>query len=173
MKSILEDDRSLSECKFPTPWKEANVIPIFKKACPHTPSNYRPISLLSCVGKIMERLMFKKLYNHFHSNHLIYNRQSGFLPGHSTIYQLIDIYDQVCKSFENHQPMCMVFCDISKAFDRVWHKGLLFKLKQNGINGNLLKWVENYLHDRKQRVTIRSTNSDFKLINAGVPQGSV
>ncbi len=67
----------------------------------------------------------------------------------------------------------MVFCDISKAFDRVWHKGLLFKLKQNGINGDLLKWIDNYLTNRKQLVTIRSTNSDIKTINAGVPQGSV
>ncbi len=166
-------NRSLSECHFPTPWKEASVIPLFKKDCPHTPSNYRPISLLSCLGKIMERIMFKNIYNHLHANHLIYDRQSGFLPGHSTVYQLIDIYDQICQSFDAHQHTCMVFCDISKAFDRVWHKGLLFKLEQSGINGDLLKWIENYLTNRKQRVTIKSTNSDLKLINAGVPQGSV
>ncbi len=146
-------NRSLTECKFPSSWKEASVIPLFKKDCPHTPSNYRPISLLSCLGKVMERIMFKNIYNHLHSNHLLYDRQSGFLPGHSTVYQLIDIYDQICKSFDAHQYTCMVFCDISKAFDRVWHKGLLFKLQQNGITGNLLKWIESYLTDRKQQVT--------------------
>ncbi len=91
---------SLQECKFPSSWKVANVIPLFKKGCPHTPSNYRPISLLSCVGKVMERIIFKNIYNHLHSNNLLYERQSGFLPGHSTVYQLIDIYDQICKSFE-------------------------------------------------------------------------
>ncbi len=71
------------------------------------------------------------------------------------------------------QHTCMVFCDISKAFDRVWHKGLLFKLQQYGIKGDLLKWLENYLTDRKQLVSIRATNSDLKAITAGVPQGSV
>ncbi len=121
----------------------------------------------------MERIMFKHIYNHLYTNKLIYDRQSGFLPGHSTVYQLIDIYDQICNSFNNKQHTCMVFCDISKAFDRVWHKGLLFKLKQNGVNGNLLSWIENYLSNRKQIVTIRSTNSDTRAPNAGVPQGSV
>ncbi len=121
----------------------------------------------------MERVMFKRIYNHLYTNQLIYNRQSGFLPGHSTIYQLIDIYNQICQSFDARQTTCMVFCDISKAFDRVWHQGLLFKLKQNGINGHVLDWVENYLTGRKQYVCIRSTASDTKSITAGVPQGSV
>ncbi len=96
-------NRSLSEYQFPSIWKEANVIPLFKKSCPHTPSNYRPISLLSCIGKVMERIMFKHIYNHLYTNKLIYDRQSGFLPGHSTVYQLIDIYDQICNSFNNKQ----------------------------------------------------------------------
>ncbi len=98
---------------------------------------------------------------------------SGFYRVHSTVYQLIDIYDQICRSFDAHQYTCMVFCDISKAFDRVWHKGLIFKLKQNGLSGRLLQWIEDYLTNRKQQVAIRSTKSDLKLINAGVPQGSV
>ncbi len=67
----------------------------------------------------------------------------------------------------------MVFCDISKAFDRVWHRGLLFKLRQNGISGVLVNWVSSYLQNRSQRVFVGSTLSDEKQINAGVPQGSV
>ena len=67
----------------------------------------------------------------------------------------------------------MVFCDVSKAFDKVWHKGLIFKLRQYGIDGDLLNWISDYLHDRKQRVVIRSCISDFKRVNAGVPQGPV
>ena len=67
----------------------------------------------------------------------------------------------------------MVFCDVSKAFDRVWHKGLIFKLKQNGIEGELLKWISNYLDNRQQRVVIKSCKSDYKRKNAGLPQGSV
>ncbi len=121
----------------------------------------------------MERIMFKHIYNHLHNQQLVYDRQSGFLPGHSTVYQLIDIYHQICQAFDARQHTCMVFCDISKAFDRVWHKGLLFKLKQFGINGHILNWIENYLTNREQSVSIRSTNSETKYITAGVPQGSV
>ena len=73
----------------------------------------------------------------------------------------------------NKQYACMVFCDISKAFDRVWHKGLLFKLKQNGKEGDFLEWISNYLEDRKQYVVLNSTNSEIKGVTAGVPQGSV
>ena len=116
----------------------------FKKGPPEEPSNYSPISLLSTVGKITERVVFKHLFNFLHSNNLIHNLQSGVLPRHSTVFHLIDIYNQICQGFDAKQYTCMVFCDISKAFDRVWHKGLIFKLKQNGINGNLLKWRVNF-----------------------------
>ncbi len=102
-------NKSINEGHFPTSWKLANVIPIFKKGCPQTPSNYRPISLLSCVGKLMERIMFKHIYNHLHSQQLIYKRQSGFLPGHSTVYQLIDIYHQICQALDARQSTCMFF----------------------------------------------------------------
>ncbi len=106
-------------------------------------------------------------------NHLIYQNQSGFIPGHSTIYQLIDIYNQICTAFDEKKSTCIVFCDISKAFDRVWHKGLFFKLRQHGINGQLLQWINNYLANRNQRVFVESSFSDIKYITAGVPQGSV
>ncbi len=135
--------------------------------------NYRPISLISCIGKVMERIVFKHIYNHLHFNNLIYKQQSGFLPGHSTVYQLIDIYNQICQSIDNTQYTCIVFCDISKAFDRVWHAGLLLKLEQNGIEGALLDWIQNYLSSRSQKVFVGQSYSDTKLIKAGVPQGSV
>ena len=121
----------------------------------------------------MERVVFKSLYNHLHSNSLLYKYQSGFVPGHSTTFQLIDIYHHICQSFDNKQYLCMVFCDISKAFDRVWYKGLLFKLKQNGIDGELLDSVADYLTNRQQCVILNSTASDYKDVQAGVPQGSV
>ncbi len=121
----------------------------------------------------MERIVFKNIYNHLYSNNLIYKHQSGFLPGHSTVYQLIDIYNQICKAIDKKQHTCIVFCDISKAFDRVWHKGLLYKLRQNGIGGVLLNWINNYLLARQQRVFVGPAFSDTKVIKAGVPQGSV
>ena len=86
----------------------------------------------------MERVVFKHVYNFLHENNLIYKYQSGFLPGHSTTYRLVDIFHLICQSFEEKQTSCVIFCDISKAFDRVWHDGLLFKLRQNDIKGPLL-----------------------------------
>ena len=92
---------------------------------------------------------------------------------HSTTFQLIDIYYHICQAIDSNQYSCIVFCDASKAFDRVWYKGLIFKLRQYGIGGDLLYWISDYLHNRKQRVVIRSCMSDFKRVNVGVPQGSV
>ena len=81
------------------------------------PSNYRPISLLSSIGKLHERIVYNNIYNHLRDNNLLYKYQSVFLPNHSTTYQLIDIYNHICQSFNNDQFSCMVFCNVSKAFD--------------------------------------------------------
>ena len=113
------------------------------------------------------------MYNHLYSNNLLYKYQSGFRPGHSTTFQLIDIFHHICQSFDEKQYSCMVFCDISKAFDKVWHRGLLFKLRQKGIKSRLLAWISNYFSARKQRVQINSATSSLQSINAGVPPGSV
>ena len=91
-------NRSLSENMFPSVWKIAHVIPLFKKDDPSLVSNYRPVSLLSCVSKIMERIIFKHVYNFFHSNDLFYRYQAGFLPGHSTVYQLLETYHNIVQS---------------------------------------------------------------------------
>ena len=91
----------------------------------------------------------------------------------STTYQLVDIYHHICQAIDLGQLSCIVFCDISKAFDRVWHKGLLFKLKENGIGDSLLLWLNSYLENRKQKVVIQASESNFLPLKAGVPQGSV
>ena len=127
-----------------------DVIPIYKKGDKSSVTNYRPVSLLSCCGKLLERI-FKHMYNFFLENSLLYKYQSGILPKHSTTFQLVDIYHHTCQSFDSKQFSCMVFCDISKAFDRVWHKGLLFKLRQTvskGLlsNGFQITSVENHKH---------------------------
>ena len=108
------------------------------------PSNYRPVALLSCIGKLQERIVFKNLYNFLLDNILFYKYQSGFLPHHSAVFQLIDIFHNMCQAFDNNMFSCIVFCDVSKAFDSVWHKGILFKLRQNGIEGKLLEWLNSY-----------------------------
>ena len=164
---------SFSEGKFADIYKPSNVIPLPKKGDNSDPSNFRPVSLLSNVGKLQERIVFKHIYNFLHENDILYKYQSGFLPNHSTTFQLIDIYHHICQTFDSNQYSCMVFLDVSKAFDRVWHKGLIFKLKQNGIDGDLLEWISDYLSGRKQKVIIRNTSSSLMRVEAGVPQGSV
>ena len=120
---------------YPEKWKLANVTPIHKKGSKQLVSNYRPISLLPICGKLFERIIFKNLYNHLVSNGLITKNQSGFRPGDSTINQLIDLVNDVHMSFDHRKSLEVraVFLDISKAFDKVWHKGLRFKQKQNGV----------------------------------------
>ena len=166
-------NRSFREGKFANIYKYSNVIPLPKKGDNSDPSNFRPVSLLSNVGKLQERIVFKHIYNFLHENDLLYKYQSGLLPIHSTTFQLIDKYHHICQTFDSNQFSCMVFLDVSKAFDRVWHKGLIFKLKQNGIDGELLEWISDYLSDRKQKVVIRNASSSLLSVKAGVPQGSV
>ena len=91
---------SIGEESVPELWKLAHVTPLFKKGEKNNVSNYRPVALLSCCGKIFERIVFKHMYNFFLDNKLIYKYQSGFLPKHSTTYQLIDIYHHICQTFE-------------------------------------------------------------------------
>ena len=160
---------------YPDMWKLANVIPIFKKGDKQLIKNYRPISLLPICGKMFEKIIFNNLYNYLNGNNLITKNQSGFRPGDSTTNQLLYLVNEIHKAFDD--PKCLeiraVFLDISKAFDKVWHDGLLFKLNQNGISGSLLKLFEDYLHERKQRVVLNGFYSDYSPIESGVPQGSV
>ena len=111
------------------------------------------------------------MYNFLIDINLLYKYQSSFPAHHSTVSQLIDIFHNICQAFDNNMFSCIVFCDVSKAFDRVWHNGLLFKLRQNGIDGKLLECLSSYLSQRKQKVCFKSCYSGLKSIFAGVPQG--
>lgn len=164
---------SLTSCTFPAIWKRANVIPLHKKGNRNSPNNYRPISLLSVVGKLLEKAIFKYVFNHLRDHDLFTPFQSGFMPNDSTVNQLVHLYHVFCEALDQKKKVRIVFCDISKAFDRVWHEGLLYKLRNMGIGGNLHRWFVNYLHCRQQRVVINGKESDWGLIPAGVPQGSV
>ena len=113
------------------------------------------------------------MYNYLLKNGLISQNQSGFRPGDSLIYQLLSITANIYDSFENYDETRAIFLDISKAFDRVWHGGLILKLESNGISENLLTFLKSYLSDRKQRVVLNGINSDWTGIDAGVPRGSV
>ena len=166
-------NRSLSQGEVPRQWKEANICPIHKKDDPSLVSNYRPISLLNSEDKVFERLIFKHLYNHLRDNNVLSSLQSGFIQGDSTVNQLTFLYNTFCQALDMGKEVRVVFCDIRKAFDRVWHAGLLHKLKAAGVQGELLKWFTNYLAERKQRVILPGVASDWTYILAGVPQGSI
>ena len=106
-------NRSLQQGYFPSSWKDANVAPIHKKEDKSSPSNYRPISLLSTVGKTMERCVHKHLFNHISRNNLLSPFQSGFIPGDSTTNQLLHIYHTFCEAVDNGKEVRVVFCNIS------------------------------------------------------------
>ena len=166
-------NQSLQTGYLPESYKEANVSPVPKKGDVSIVSNHRPISLLNAEAKVFERLVFKYLFNHLRDNNLLSSLQSGFIPGDSTVNQLTFLYNTFCQALDSGKEVRAVFCDISKAFDRVWHVGLLHKLKASGVTGEILDWFKHYLSDRKQRVVLPGAISDWVFIRAGVPQGSI
>ena len=166
-------NKSLSLGKFPSPYKDANVTPVHKKGDLSLVSNYRPISLLNSVAKLFEKLVFKYLYNHLQDNNMLSSLQSGFIPGDSTVNQLAYLYHIFTEALDAGKEVRTVFCDISKAFDRVWHEGLIYKLKAAGVSGDVLKWFQSYLSGRRQRVVLPGSLSEWVYIKAGVPQGSI
>ena len=166
-------NRSLEQGYFPWSWKDANVAPIYKKEDKSLPSNYRPISLLSIVGKTMERCVHKRLYNYIVTNQLFTPLQSGDRDGDSTTNQLLHTYQTICEAEDKDKEIRAAFCDTSKAFDRVWHNGLLYKLRCMGCPNRIVNWFASYLSKRRQRVVINGQSLDWVHILAGVPQGSI
>ena len=164
---------SLQFSYVPQQWKEANVVPVFKKGNRSCCNNYRPISLLNITAKVCEKIIFKNLFNYIRDNNLITAHQSGFMPGDSTVNQLAFMYNLFAKALNDKKDIRLVFCDQSKAFDKVWHEGLLYKLRTFGIEGPLFQWLVSYLSERRQRVTIKNGSSPWINISAGVPQGSI
>ena len=108
-------------------------------------------------------------------NNLITKNQSGFRPGDSTTNQILYLVNEIHQAFESSRSLEVraIFLDISKAFDKVWHDRLIFKLKQNGVSGNLIKFFQNYLDNRNQRVVLNGCYSNYSLVESGVSQGSV
>ena len=173
LKLIFES--AIKSGVFPDSWKKGNIIPVHKKENKSLLKNYRPISLLPIFGKILEKVIYNNLYSYFEENRFLSNRQSGFRNGDSCISQLLAISHEIYKAFDGRTSLETrgVFLDMSKAFDKVWHEGLLFKLKCYGVDGNFYKILENYLYNRKQRVVLNGQSSSWLNVNAGVPQGSV
>ena len=159
---------------FPDRMKIAKVKPLFKSDEREIVSNYRPISILPVFSKLLERIMYNRIYSHVQDNHLLYNKQFGFQKECSTEYAILQLTKEILDSFEANQFTLGVFVDLSKAFDTVNHKILLTKLTYFGTEGTYLKWFKSYLENRKQFVNYdNNRKSNVLSINCGVPQGSI
>ena len=158
---------------FPKKWKYANILPIFKSGDPQTISNYRPISLLSLVSKVFEKMLYNKIYNYCLKNNILTPKNSGFKKMDSTINQLVHLSQLIYKGLDDEMKIGMIFLDITKAFDKTWHRGFIFKLFEIGIRGKLLHLLSSYLSGRYQRVVLNGSQSHFLEIVSGVPQGSL
>jgi hypothetical protein len=165
---------SLVQCTLPSPWKTAIVAPLFKKGSRTDAKNYRPISLTSSICKIFEVIIKEKILSHLLKHNLINCNQFGFLPGKSTATQILLNINNWLHSLEKGIQTDAIYIDFCKAFDRVSHKLLLYKLKSYGISAQLVSWLEAYLSDRNFSVKIGNSFSSHALsCPSGVPQGSI
>ena len=164
---------SLSE-NLPDSWKTALITLIPKKDYKSdNPLEYRPISLLSCVGKIAERIVKNRLYYYLESNNLIINEQSGFRTKRGTADNLIFMTQKIKETINRGKKTCGIFFDISKAFDKVWHSGLIYKMIKLNIPLYLVKFVKNFLNNRSFKVKVKEAVSISYPVTCSVPQGSV
>ena len=155
---------------FPSEWQKGNVLLIHKKDDKQWFQNYRPISLLPICEKFFEKLICNEMFKSFIENELFSHNQSGFKPGDSCINQLLTNSHEIYKSFDDGSELRGIFLDISRAFEKVWHESLIFKLKQNGISGNLLNLLCDFLRNRIQRVLLNGQVSDWSDVREKFPR---
>ena len=164
---------SLTEGEFPLELKLANVLPLFKSGETILFNNYRPVSLLCTLSKVVEKRMYSRLLNFLDCHKILIGNQFGFRKLHSSYMALMLMVDQVTKALDNGECVIGIFLDFSKAFDTVNHSILIDKLYHNGIRCNALEWFRSYLSDRSQYVSYNGVRSSTKSIKCGVPQGSI
>ena len=166
-------EKIVSQGLYPQSWKIANVLPIFKSGDPGLPSNYRPISITSVLSKLLERIVHHQMYDYVMKYNLISPAQSGFIKSDSCTNRLMHFINSIYCMLESKKQVAVIFLDIKKAFDKVWHKGLVHKLREIGIGGSLLNLISTYLQQRRQRVVIDGFQSELTELFAGVPEGGV
>ena len=171
-------NQSLEDGKFPSAMKLAEVVPLFKSKDRSDESNYRPISLLTTMSKIMEKVVYKRVYDFLTNTSQLSNTQFGFRAKHSCEHAVGQSIGTVLKNMENNKSTVAVLLDLSKAFDTIEHGIMLEKLELYGVRGIALQWFKSYLENRKLRVKCRTacsqenTYSDTYDIEYGTPQGS-
>ena len=164
---------SLDSCTVPTEWKTAQVCPLFKKGDKTDPANYRPISLTCILCKTMEHIVASTLTKHFNQNDILYDLQHGFRERRSCETQLIQLVEDLARNMTSGKQTDLILLDFSKAFDKVNHLKLLYKLQLHGVQGKTLRWIESFLVGRSQTVVLNGNNSDELPVSPRVPQGSV
>ena len=165
--------RSMDEGVLPVSWSEANVTPLYKKGDRAAKENYRPISLTSIACKTMERIVRDNIMFHLFQNNLLSKEQHGFVPRKSCVTNLLESADLLTRSLAARENLDVLYLDFSKAFDTVSHKLLMVKLAAYGVAGNVLRWIEKFLANRRQRVVMGTARSEWVGVTSGVPQGSV
>ena len=174
MPLVMLFQKSVDEGEIPMQWREANVTAIYKKKGKKCdPGNYRPVSLTSQLGKLCERVIRDAVVHHMEGNGLIGGSQHGFRKGKSCLTNLLEFLDEVGDNVDRGIPVDVIYLDFAKAFDKVPHMRLLYKLERYGINANIVRWIKTWLSGRRQRVVIGDKYSGWEEVWSGVPQGSV
>ncbi|UYV77902.1 hypothetical protein LAZ67_15002762, partial [Cordylochernes scorpioides] len=163
---------ALHLCYYPKVWKHAIIIPIPKKSA-KSPEDLRPISLLPTIGKIYERIILRRLQMYLDNSNFIIPQQFGFRRGHSTTHQLISVLDYIQIRRSHKKAVGAVFLDFAKAFDKVWHNGLIKKLTKHQFSSDIINFMQNYLQGRTFSVKQGNFITEPKPIQTGVPQGSI
>jgi len=171
-------NKILSTGIFPDRLKFSEIKPLFKKGDKTEFSNYQPISLLTSFSKIIEKIIYERLYRHLKENNILVKEQFGFREKSSTDMATYALLNTVLSSLDKKLLVGGIFCDLQKAFDCVNHNILLTKLEFYGISGIATQLMRSYLNDRYQRVVIKDNKtsrqtSEWELVKHGVPQGSI
>ena len=166
-------NKSLELGQIPQDWRDGNVVPLFKKGKRDQPQNYRPVSLTSVVGKILESIVKDNIVLHLEKYKLLADSQHGFLSGKSCLTNLLDFLETVTSEVDEGNSADVVYLDFSKAFDKVPYGRLGKKLEGHGISGKCLHWINSWLSNRRQKVCVDGEFSEWANVTSGVPQGSV
>lgn len=172
--TLLEFFNYIWNTSIPHQWKETIIVPILKPNKIATdPLSYRPIALTNCLCKLMEKMINWRLLGHLEENHLLSSHQSGFRSFHSTVDALVRLENTIRTATNSNKFCIAVFLDITQAFDTVWHHGLIEKIHEMGICGNLARFIADFVSLRKISVRVNNTISNYYPVHSGVPQGSV